>query len=39
MTYEGPALLPIIQKGLIELLERDGFQNIQEAVGVDVAME
>ncbi len=32
-VYEGPALVPDINKGLLKLLDRDGFKNIQEAVG------
>lgn len=35
MIYEGPSLIKDINKGLVSLLERDGFKNIQEAVGVD----
>jgi dihydroorotate dehydrogenase len=31
--YEGPSLVPEINQGLLKLLERDGFKNIQEAVG------
>lgn len=36
LVYEGPYLARRINKGLIELLRRDGFTNISEAVGVDV---
>ncbi len=36
MIYEGPGLIKEINKGLVKLLDRDGFKNIQEAVGVDV---
>lgn len=35
MIYEGPGLIKEINKGLVKLLEKDGFKNIQEAVGVD----
>jgi dihydroorotate dehydrogenase len=35
LVYEGPGLAHRINKGLIRLLERDGFANIAEAVGVD----
>lgn len=35
MIYEGPSLIKEINKGLVKLLEKDGFKNIQEAVGVD----
>jgi dihydroorotate dehydrogenase len=31
--YEGPSLVPDINRGLLKLIERDGFKNIQEAVG------
>jgi dihydroorotate dehydrogenase len=31
--YEGPGLVPSINKGLIKLMERDGFNRIQDAVG------
>lgn len=34
--YEGPLALKKINTGLLKLLERDGFKNIGEAVGVDV---
>jgi dihydroorotate dehydrogenase len=35
MIFEGPQLIGQINKGLVELLKKDGFQNIAEAVGVD----
>ena len=35
MIYEGPQLIGEINSGLVKLLERDGFNNISEAVGVD----
>lgn len=38
MIYEGPGLIKEINKGLVKLLEKDGFNNIQEAVGVDVTI-
>ncbi len=34
--YQGFGLTNQINKGLVELLKRDGFNNISEAVGVDV---
>ena len=34
LIYEGPGLVKQINQGLIKLLERDGFKNISEAVGV-----
>lgn len=35
MIYEGPQLISDINSGLVKLLERDGFSNISEAIGVD----
>lgn len=35
LIYEGPGLVKNIKKGLVELLKRDGFKNIAEAVGVE----
>lgn len=35
LVYEGPGLAGKINKGLLRLLERDGFANIAEAVGID----
>lgn len=37
LVYEGPGIVRRIVGGLAALLERDGFQNVREAVGVDVA--
>ena len=36
MVYEGPLLARRIALGLAQLLERDGFKSVSEAVGVDV---
>lgn len=33
--YEGPSYAKNINKGLVNLLRRDGFSNVQEAVGID----
>lgn len=33
--YEGPFIVKKINKGLVKLLQKDGFKNISEAVGVD----
>ena len=33
MIFEGPQLIGDINRGLVEFLQRDGFANIQEAVG------
>jgi len=35
MVFEGPQLIGQINQGLSELLERDGFSNVREAIGVD----
>ena len=35
MIFEGPQLIGDINRGLVELLKRDGFKNISEAIGVD----
>jgi dihydroorotate dehydrogenase len=35
MIFEGPQVIGEINRGLVELLMRDGFKNISEAVGVD----
>jgi dihydroorotate dehydrogenase len=37
LIYEGPGLVKKINKGLANLLRRDGFGNIQEAVGVNAS--
>ncbi len=36
LVYEGPGLAARITKGLAQLLTRDGFANVAEAVGIDV---
>ncbi len=35
LVYQGPGLVRKINSGLTKLLERDGFHNLSEAVGVD----
>jgi len=35
MIYKGPGVIKEINKGLVKLLERDGFNSIKDAVGVD----
>ncbi|MEQ1538399.1 MAG: dihydroorotate dehydrogenase (quinone), partial [Sphingorhabdus sp.] len=35
LVYEGPTLARRINDGLAALLERDGFANVAEAIGVD----
>ncbi|WP_071798644.1 quinone-dependent dihydroorotate dehydrogenase [Natronohydrobacter thiooxidans] len=37
LTYQGLSLVGQINRGLIELLDRDGFASLQEAVGTDRA--
>ena len=36
LIYEGPGVIARILRGLAERLERDGFTNVHEAIGVDV---
>ncbi len=36
LVYEGPSLAREINEGLLELLERDGFESITDAVGADL---
>jgi dihydroorotate dehydrogenase len=35
MIFEGPQLIGEINRGLADLLKRDGFKNVSEAVGID----
>jgi dihydroorotate dehydrogenase len=35
LIFEGPKIIPNIKKELIELMERDGFKNITEIIGID----
>lgn len=35
LVYEGPGLIPRTARRLVELLDRDGLNDIQEAVGLD----
>ncbi len=35
MIYEGPQAISEINLGLVELLKRDGFENVSEAIGID----
>ena len=37
LVYEGPTVARDINAGLLDLLKRDGFESVEEAVGVDVA--
>jgi dihydroorotate dehydrogenase len=37
LIFHGPALIGEIKTGLAEVLRRDGFASIGEAVGVDAA--
>jgi dihydroorotate dehydrogenase len=36
LVYEGPSIARDINEGLVELLERDGFESVSEAVGADL---
>ena len=36
LVYHGPGLARRINQGLVSLLERDGFENVAQAIGVDV---
>lgn len=38
LVYHGMGLVPKIKKELCELLERDGYKNVSEAVGKDVEL-
>jgi dihydroorotate dehydrogenase len=35
MIFEGPQVISEINRGLVDLLKRDGFANIHDAIGVD----
>ena len=37
LIYRGPGLVKDIKRGLVRLLERDGYTSVAHAVGVDVA--
>jgi len=39
LIYEGPSLVRRINRGILELLRRDGFANITAAVGADLRAE
>jgi len=36
MIYEGPQVIGEINRGLVELLKKDGFTNISQAIGADI---
>jgi dihydroorotate dehydrogenase len=36
LVFEGPSLARDINRGLLELLDRDGFDSVEEAVGADL---
>jgi len=36
LVYEGPSLARDINRGLLELLDRDGFERVEDAVGADL---
>jgi len=35
LIYQGPSVVKKINNGLIELLEKDGYSNISQAIGKD----
>ncbi|MDA3854756.1 MAG: quinone-dependent dihydroorotate dehydrogenase [Candidatus Woesearchaeota archaeon] len=35
MIYEGPSVISEINRGLVEMLEKDGFKNVSDAIGID----
>lgn len=35
MIYEGPSLIPSINKRIVQLLKEDGLNNISDAIGID----
>lgn len=37
LMYRGPQNVTVLKRGLAQLLRRDGFSSVEEAVGVDVA--
>ncbi|PSQ47099.1 dihydroorotate dehydrogenase (quinone), partial [Halobacteriales archaeon SW_12_67_38] len=36
LVYQGPSIARDINRGLLELLDKDGFDSVKEAVGVDL---
>ena len=36
LMFEGPQVVGQINCGLVKLLKRDGYENISQAIGVDV---
>jgi len=36
MIFQGPQLIGEINKGLVELMKKDGYRNISQAVGKDI---
>ena len=36
LLYQGPGVVRRINQGLVRLLERDGFANVSDSVGMDV---
>jgi dihydroorotate dehydrogenase len=36
LVYEGPGIARDINEGLLDLLERDGFDSVEDAVGADL---
>lgn len=38
MIFEGPTAIGDINRGLVQLLHRDGFKNIKQAIGADIKL-
>ena len=36
LMYRGPQQITVLKRGLAQLLRRDGFEHVSDAVGVDV---
>ena len=36
LMYRGPQQITVLKRGLANLLRRDGFEHVSDAVGVDV---
>jgi len=36
LVYEGPGVARAINRGLLDLLDRDGFDSVADAVGADL---
>jgi dihydroorotate dehydrogenase len=36
LVYRGPSIARDVNRGLLDLLDRDGFESVEEAVGADL---